>query len=164
MYLCQVKLEPLLVKRELLRRNENGIQFRHFRDENGIQFRHFRWERKCLVHLSVRGKVRVSISVPGKVITYCLALFSTFHMLKFIFLDKFKISKKLGMPNSKTERNRFRCFPIVYYFSVFYSESSVSKIRNIPFLPNRNPNIDTAQPNWGRRRKQRYTLAKILLG
>ena len=44
---------------------------------------------------------------------------------RFVFSDKFKISTKYRMSNSKIRRKRFGLYPIVFVFSVFY--------RHIPF-------------------------------
>ena len=44
---------------------------------------------------------------------------------RFVFSDKFKISTKYRMSNSKIRRKRFGLYPIVFIFSIFY--------RHIPF-------------------------------
>jgi hypothetical protein len=51
---------------------------------------------------------------------------STFYPLDFVFSDKYEISTKYGMSNSKTGQKRFGLYPDRFRISRIY--------RDIPFL------------------------------
>ena len=56
------------------------------------------------------------------------ASFSTFDLLEFVFVDKSETGTKYGMPNSKTGRKRFRCYPD--HFLLFRFLFRISRFRN----------------------------------
>ena len=74
--------------------------------------------------------------IPSRIVFYI-------DLLEFVFLDKFEIGTKYGIPNSKTERKQFRYYPD--RFLLFRFLFGISR-----FWPNRNSNLDSPQSSQAR--------------
>ena len=70
------------------------------------------------------------------------ASFSIFNPIEYVFSDKFEFGSKFGIPNSKSERKRFRYFFDHFLLLIWNIPNSVSKFGLNQIWPSRSSALE----------------------